>query len=1151
MKKNQLIILVIVSGLLFFGINWAISNDEKDKRELNSQIDKRIDNMYYWVKKAEEGIIPFNPEVRVKPAKFTGSKIRSTSTITEDSPDVPVTDINSTQSENSIFVDPNNPETILNSNNSTQNPVGSLYGANDLYSFDAGEAWEGEVEGAGGENSGDPTTAISLDGRWYVNYIDNNYGMGISFSDDQGETWETRTVAPNPGQLADKNHMWIDNVVTSPYEGNLYVAWTNFGGASNSEIGLSYSTDNGNTWTLNSNISSGANAGNLNQGVNLSTGPNGEVYAVWTIYDSQSTDESAIGFAKSLDGGETWESATRIIDDIRGIRYSLTSKNMRVNSFPTMAVDVSGGSDDGSIYVTWSNIGVPGVNSGNDIDVYMIKSIDKGETWSDPIRVNQDESGQGHEHYFPWITVDPANGIISLIFYDDRNVGGDECEVYCANSYDGGETWEDFKVSDVSFTPAPIPGLAGSYFGDYLGIIAQDGWVYPVWTDNRSGTAMTYVSPYQTNPLNRPEDLLASVTFETGISDLIWSYEEAENFLNFKIYRDGEFLAETTDTTYADQLPDYGVYKYKVTAMYDDDQESSGSSANVQWGDPHISVTPESIYQHLSEGEQATQYIRVINTGQLELSYNISTFVNTDKSPRAFCDASGGGDEFISSVVIGDIDNQSGSDNYADYTDLSTVVKTGESVTLTVTNGVPDYPQDRCGAWVDWNQNEEFEANESITFEGSPGVGPYTAEITVPDDAVTGSARLRVRITYFGEPEPCGETSYGEVEDYTIEVQKWFAIDPREGSISPADTALIAVDFDATGLADGTYTAVASFYSNDPLVDQVDVDIELKVSDIAIDVSADNESICFGEEVQLNALIIGDVTINSYSWTSNPAGFTSDEQNPLVMPELTTWYILEATYDDGVLIDSVQVEVFELPVVDLGEDVNICDDQEFMLDAGNPGSTYLWSTGDTSQTINATGDGFTQFWVEVTNENNCSSNDTITLGFGSSPVVELRADTAICHNSTIMLDAGNPGASYLWSTDETTQTIEVDAANYGFGTHMFTVEVTNEFECSSTDTMYLEVKDCTGIDELTSLTGLTIYPNPGSGIFTLEFNSQQPLDLTIELIGVNGKVEYFEEVSVNNGIFSKKFDMQHLQGQVYYLRLRNDTGMVTKKLIFE
>lgn len=134
----------------------------------------------------------------------------------------------------------------------------------------------------------------------------------------------------------------------------------------------------------------------------------------------------------------------------------------------------------------------------------------------------------------------------------------------------------------------------------------------------------------------------------------------------------------------------------------------------------------------------------------------------------SYCDASGGCDEYISNVLIGDIDNSSDCDNYADYTALSTLIEIGASADLTVTNGNP-YSSDQCGVWVDWNRDYDFnDAGEMIAVTGTPGNGPYTATITPPASATPGDVRMRIRITYTGAVEPCGTTTYGEVEDYTL-----------------------------------------------------------------------------------------------------------------------------------------------------------------------------------------------------------------------------------------------------------------------------------------------------------------------------------------------------------------------------------------------
>ena len=162
----------------------------------------------------------------------------------------------------------------------------------------------------------------------------------MAYSDD-GNSWTTKTIAPNPGSLADKNHMWIDNCLTSPYNGYFYAAWTDFGGSYDYQVVFSRSTDNGNTWSTRIPIS--GTISTFDHGVNLQTGPNGEVYACWATYPSSGLTEDGIGFAKSTNGGVSFGTPFKAISNIKGIRETGVLKNMRVNSFPVMAVDISGG----------------------------------------------------------------------------------------------------------------------------------------------------------------------------------------------------------------------------------------------------------------------------------------------------------------------------------------------------------------------------------------------------------------------------------------------------------------------------------------------------------------------------------------------------------------------------------------------------------------------------------------------------------------------------------------------------------------------------------------------------------------------------------------------------------------------------------------
>jgi HYR domain len=423
-----------------------------------------------------------------------------------DSADVRITAANDrTLTENSIAVHPLDNSTLFCANNATDwdgSQVNNIFGTQVGWSLDGGLTWTSQNEGPGGVgNNGDPAAVIDRSGKFYVGYISNASGQGVSYSTDTGATWTHVTVAPGPPgpfDLLDKNHFAVDNVAASAFVGQAYSAWTEFidGGANDADIVFSRSLDGGATWSAGVNISNGVAAGSHNQGVNLQVGPNGEVYATWAIYDAFPADETALGFNRSLDGGATWTGEARIITNIRGHRTTaLPNTTIRRNSFPSMAVDVSGGPRNGSIYVVWTNVGVPGVNTG-DADIYSIRSTDQGATWSTPVRVNTDATT--NSQWFPWVSTDPRTGEVYVIFYDRRDDPGDSLATsYVAHSIDGGSTWTNLRVGDVQFTPTPVPGnIAAGYIGDYLGITAKDCQVFPLWSDDRTSFYTAYTSPF-------------------------------------------------------------------------------------------------------------------------------------------------------------------------------------------------------------------------------------------------------------------------------------------------------------------------------------------------------------------------------------------------------------------------------------------------------------------------------------------------------------------------------------------------------------------------------------------------------------------------------------------------------------------------------
>ncbi|TAF31639.1 MAG: gliding motility-associated C-terminal domain-containing protein [Cytophagales bacterium] len=110
----------------------------------------------------------------------------------------------------------------------------------------------------------------------------------------------------------------------------------------------------------------------------------------------------------------------------------------------------------------------------------------------------------------------------------------------------------------------------------------------------------------------------------------------------------------------------------------------------------------------------------------------------------------------------------------------------------------------------------------------------------------------------------------------------------------------------------------------------------------------------------------------------------------------------------------------------LGEDMNACVGDVVSLDAGSGALSYLWNTGDTTQTINVNTTGNYHVKVDL---GLCVLNDTIRVNFKANPAPKLGNDTLVCVGAgTIKLDPKMTPANaytYLWSNSATTPTITV------------------------------------------------------------------------------------------------------------------------------
>ncbi len=177
-------------------------------------------------------------------------------------------------------------------------------------------------------------------------------------------------------------------------------------------------------------------------------------------------------------------------------------------------------------------------------------------------------------------------------------------------------------------------------------------------------------------------------------------------------------------------------------------------------------------YQYVPAG---TYYYAVWSGAGATGPYAIN--VTATACPAGYCPASADAcDEYIAEVHIGTIDNVTDCADgpSVDYSALSTNISQGSSLPITVLNGPAIYLDDQVVAWVDWNNNQVFgDAGETFPLDSADLGATFTGVITAPIDAALGSVRMRIRMMYTGFPSPCGSSAYGEVEDYTINVDQF------------------------------------------------------------------------------------------------------------------------------------------------------------------------------------------------------------------------------------------------------------------------------------------------------------------------------------------------------------------------------------------
>jgi gliding motility-associated-like protein len=303
----------------------------------------------------------------------------------------------------------------------------------------------------------------------------------------------------------------------------------------------------------------------------------------------------------------------------------------------------------------------------------------------------------------------------------------------------------------------------------------------------------------------------------------------------------------------------------------------------------------------------------------------------------------------------------------------------GDSILSVIKN--PNVKGIGCGF-----QGDGFNLGSDAQLGSSPITLPYFTNSVV-------KSINQSRISALGY---CAAVGTSFALDEVVDSVKWNFGDTATGIVNES-TSLDPGHF--YGRA-GTFVVTAILYTN------CSIDTVIKTITIygtSPTFLGNDTTLCFDQGITLFATIPGQTV--SYLWQDG----TTD---PFLPVTRAGKYWVTVHSDGCVISDSIRVSYLSSNKIFNVHDTSICIGNTILLDAGNPGASYVWQDNNEAQTELVTRSG--QYWVMV-KTNGCTSSDTILCNFVVGPKIDLGNDTSICKGQQLVLFAGAGPASYLWS----------------------------------------------------------------------------------------------------------------------------------------
>jgi hypothetical protein len=163
--------------------------------------------------------------------------------------------------------------------------------------------------------------------------------------------------------------------------------------------------------------------------------------------------------------------------------------------------------------------------------------------------------------------------------------------------------------------------------------------------------------------------------------------------------------------------------------------------------------------------------------------------------------------------------------------------------------------------------------------------------------------------------------------------------------------------------------------------------------------------------------------------------------------------------------------------------------------------------------------------------------------------INLGPDTSFCGHLSIVLDAGEGFAGYLWSDGSTGQTNDVDSTLYGSGPVTIWVDVTDIGGAVNRDSISINFLDCSSIFEFGKGVKVTVYPNPNRGVFEIRAENLVD-DLHITLTDMAGKEMLKRTIPASGGqSITSQVDLTGDLTGPCLIRLATGNGIKVEKVL--